>query len=98
MSGLSTTGSISLGCAFVAGRKRVPRPAAGKTALRTRFVLSGIVLRKIRQTAKLRGAAKIVNQSPGIAVCLQKSNNGHCVKMIGNVKREREIGYSNFGN
>src|SRR6185437_9636804 len=35
MIGLSTRGSISLGCAFVAGRNRVPRPAAGKTALRT---------------------------------------------------------------
>src|ERR1700754_2663832 len=35
MIGLSTSGSISLGCAFVAGRNRVPRPAAGKTALRT---------------------------------------------------------------
>src|ERR1039458_579236 len=35
MSGLSTKGSISLGCALVAGRKRVPRPAAGNTALRT---------------------------------------------------------------
>src|SRR6266568_5483639 len=34
MMGLSTSGSISLGCALVAGRKRVPRPAAGKTALR----------------------------------------------------------------
>src|SRR5512134_1253349 len=34
MSGLSTSGSISLGCALVAGRKRVPNPAAGKTALR----------------------------------------------------------------
>src|ERR1700756_3966004 len=33
--GLSTSGSISLGCALVAGRNRVPRPAAGKTALRT---------------------------------------------------------------
>src|SRR5882757_4411070 len=33
--GLSTMGSISLGCALVAGRKRVPSPAAGKTALRT---------------------------------------------------------------
>src|SRR5713226_4633281 len=32
--GLSTSGSISLGCALVAGRNRVPRPAAGKTALR----------------------------------------------------------------
>jgi hypothetical protein len=34
MRGLSTSGSISLGDAFVAGKKRVPRPAAGKTALR----------------------------------------------------------------
>src|ERR1700686_2850242 len=35
MMGLSTSGSISFGCALVAGRKRVPRPAAGNTALRT---------------------------------------------------------------
>src|ERR1043166_5999462 len=34
ITGLSTSTSISFGCAFVAGRKRVPRPAAGKTALR----------------------------------------------------------------
>ena len=33
--GLSTSGSISFGCALVTGRKRVPRPAAGKIALRT---------------------------------------------------------------
>src|SRR5277367_6986167 len=33
--GLSITGSISLGIALVAGRKRVPMPATGKTALRT---------------------------------------------------------------
>src|SRR2546425_770393 len=38
--GLSTRGSISFGCAFVAGRNRVPRPAAGKTALRTFMVAS----------------------------------------------------------
>src|SRR5215469_13491053 len=36
MMGLSTIGNISLGCALVAGKKRVPRPAAGRTALRTR--------------------------------------------------------------
>src|SRR3954462_14839152 len=36
--GLSTSGSISFGCAFVAGRKRVPRPAAGNTALRIFFI------------------------------------------------------------
>src|SRR5215470_16398221 len=35
MIGLSTSGSISFGCALVAGRNRVPNPAAGKTALRT---------------------------------------------------------------
>src|SRR5215471_17910902 len=35
MIGLSTRGSISLGCALVAGRKRVPNPAAGNTALQT---------------------------------------------------------------
>ena len=34
MAGLSTSGSISLGWALVAGRNRVPRPAAGMTALR----------------------------------------------------------------
>ncbi len=33
MAGLSTTGSISLGIALVAGRNRVPIPAAGITAL-----------------------------------------------------------------
>ena len=33
--GLSTTGSSSFGIAFVAGRKRVPRPAAGITAFFT---------------------------------------------------------------
>src|SRR5215467_5183921 len=34
MSGLSTTGNISFGLALVAGRKRVPRPATGNTAVR----------------------------------------------------------------
>src|SRR5436309_2946430 len=37
--GLSTRGSISFGCALVTGRKRVPRPAAGKIAFLTRFVV-----------------------------------------------------------
>src|SRR5438445_2842768 len=35
MVGLSTSGSISFGWALVTGRKRVPRPAAGKMARRT---------------------------------------------------------------
>src|SRR6516165_12427687 len=37
MAGLSTTGSISFGVAFVAGRNLVPRPAAGTTAFVTRM-------------------------------------------------------------
>src|SRR5229473_2276977 len=39
MIGLSTSGSISLGWALVAGRNRVPRPAAGNTALQTFIVI-----------------------------------------------------------
>src|ERR1035437_8803660 len=39
MMGLSTSGSISLGWALVAGRNRVPSPAAGNTALRTCFFM-----------------------------------------------------------
>jgi hypothetical protein len=35
MAGRSTTGNISFGIALVAGRKRVPNPAAGMTALVT---------------------------------------------------------------
>ena len=38
MTGRSTTVSISLGTDFVAGRKRVPRPATGITALRMGFM------------------------------------------------------------
>ena len=34
MPGVSTTGSNSLGTVLVAGRKRVPRPAAGTIAVR----------------------------------------------------------------
>src|SRR5712671_6093272 len=41
MTGLSTTGSISFGIALVAGRKRVPRPATGKIALRMGFMRDG---------------------------------------------------------
>jgi hypothetical protein len=40
MSGLSTSGSISFGEAFVAGRNLVPNPAAGKTALRILFAIA----------------------------------------------------------
>jgi hypothetical protein len=44
MSGLSTTFSISFGLALVAGKKRVPKPATGKTAFVTALVLNGMVI------------------------------------------------------
>jgi hypothetical protein len=37
MVGVSIIGSISLGCALVAGKNRVPNPAAGMTAF---FIIS----------------------------------------------------------
>jgi len=36
--GLSTMGNNSFGIALVAGRKRVPKPATGKTALRSAVI------------------------------------------------------------
>src|SRR4029077_1528996 len=45
ISGLSTTGSISFGLAFVAGRKSVPRPATGKTAVRIGDLKLVLILR-----------------------------------------------------
>src|SRR3954447_14190945 len=38
--GLSTSGSISFGMTFVAGKNRVPKPAQGKTQVRS-VVMSG---------------------------------------------------------
>jgi hypothetical protein len=49
--GRSTTVSISLGMALVAGRKRVPSPATGKTAVRTRLGTKG--LRFLREAGKV---------------------------------------------
>src|SRR6186713_2282476 len=57
ISGLSTMGSISLGLALVAGRKRVPRPATGKTATSMRL---SDCLATIR--APLLGAGNIPRQ------------------------------------
>src|SRR3974390_2578450 len=43
INGRSTTGSISFGMALVAGRKRVPRPATGKMALRIGLLMRGFL-------------------------------------------------------
>src|SRR5580658_11296864 len=55
--GLSTSGSISLGMALVAGRKRVPRPAAGNTALRTLGIILGQLYAETRRHADARRCA-----------------------------------------
>ena len=44
MVGLSTIGSISLGTALVAGRKRVPKPAAGMIAFLIFFIVSSMTV------------------------------------------------------
>src|SRR5262245_50532474 len=51
--GLSTTGSISFGWHLVAGRKRVPRPAAGMTAL-----VTGLVSPMVRGTLPVTVGAR----------------------------------------
>jgi hypothetical protein len=73
MEGLSTSGSISLGCALVAGRKRVPSPAAGMTALRT-FTMA-IPPRLAVQNARFYSTlAALPLTRPGRAV----SGSSHC--------------------
>ena len=78
ITGRSTTLSISFGMALVAGRKRVPRPATGRTALRIRFIdrttLEGIVGKdtggggdgavKFSSASKARQAARFHRRLP----------------------------------
>ena len=45
MIGRSTSGRTSLAMALVAGRNRVPNPAAGRTAFLTRTVMWVLLLR-----------------------------------------------------
>ena len=66
MIGRSTSGIISLGMALVAGRKRVPKPAAGRTAFLTRTVIGSLLervasqrsARRVSGCADVRGASR----------------------------------------
>src|SRR3546814_8172893 len=58
ISGRSTTGSISLGIALVAGRKRVPRPATGKTALRIGFMGTVLLAARSKSMGKIVDTTK----------------------------------------
>src|SRR5580698_2021168 len=69
IAGLSTRVSISLGVALVAGRNRVPRPAAGMTALRTwALLMAGTVHLALqhRECQRRRGGADIRIRLPGV--------------------------------
>src|SRR5690349_725098 len=57
IAGLSTTGSISLGVALVAGRKRVPSPATVTTALVTGRL--GVVVRSLAMDQRLVGCLAV---------------------------------------
>ena len=72
MTGLSTIGSISLGTALDAGKKRVPRPAAGITALRTRVTDEQLLFRSRsapRQPAPPRSRLQTTSSCPGRCSC-----------------------------
>src|SRR3954468_10420877 len=84
MRGLSTKGSISLGCALVAGRKRVPRPAAGKTALRTFCIITSIVW-----DASLIYLIGMAGERRQLAVELFQQ--AYMLQMEGNLERAAEL-------
>src|SRR3954451_18784945 len=80
IAGLSTTGSISLGIAFVAGRNLVPRPAAGMTALVTRWLMAAplrsLCADRVRchppaiAAAGLRGVQRVVGSTDDRCRCV----------------------------
>src|SRR5665213_1568654 len=85
--GLSTSGSISFGCALVAGRKRVPKPAAGQTALRTLGIINPIV-RELRLAINRKDQAMLSMRS----IESGEVRNGS----RGEIMRKRKLGKSNF--
>src|SRR3989304_504415 len=59
MVGLSTSGSISLGWALVAGRKRVPSPAAGNTAFLTLMALMSSAPARRERSSSAPGSPRL---------------------------------------
>ncbi|GAB3758699.1 hypothetical protein GCM10027599_26430 [Yimella radicis] len=54
---MSTTGSISFGIALLAGRNRVPRPAAGMTAFRTGSLRDALMGARLMEQRRAAGQA-----------------------------------------
>src|SRR5678816_4675704 len=83
MSGLSTTGSISFGLALVAGKKRVPSPATGKTALVTFFIFL-VTPASIWSNWSISTNSVVVaatQQTPGIPSAENPSQNCACIEL-----------------
>src|SRR5262245_9536802 len=70
MIGRSTSTSISFGRTFVAGRNLVPRPAAGKTALRTDRSIADIVSQS--RIGIMLDPATLRDNLEGLRAALQK--------------------------
>src|SRR5580693_1495602 len=88
MRGLSTSGSISLGCALVAGRNRVPSPAAGKTALRTFGIIRTIV----------RGGSELAEEIGGreLERIVSQRERGNVLKPEFGINREALSGWIDY--
>src|SRR5690242_1179703 len=70
ISGRSTTGSISLGVALVAGRNRVPSPATGNTALRSFLIVIEILSSLNSLPRPERGPSKSLEPRPQFQIRL----------------------------
>src|SRR6478672_8155934 len=78
ISGLSTIGNISFGTVLVAGRNRVPSPATGNTAMRTRGVAFGVCMRGL---LLLAGTSRREGDDGGFAGGVRIAGGvelGHC--------------------
>src|SRR3990172_940210 len=80
MSGRSTTVSISFGIALVAGRKRVPSPATGNTALRTRAAIQ--VLFKVKLNQARAGQTPKLEVPQPLSDNTRRIANGRMVRLF----------------
>ena len=78
--GVSISGSISLGCALVAGRNRVPRPAAGMTAfltfMPTPFPAEGECTREVSASLVVRSGWSIRGSASSTSAGRCRSDSG----------------------
>src|SRR6187551_2520753 len=99
MSGLSTNGNISFGDAFVAGRNRVPRPAAGMTAFLTvrrdmeGYYVMGCVNSRNGRTSPTEGELSF-RETKTRAILTKRPERRHLLKIGGRSRSMRSVGVS----